>query len=432
MSNLVKTNSYSYKVAAYALLFLTFLILLPLIIVLRSPHPFLPLFLFYFLNSLIAIYQLRKSFNSRYRIEYQSQELEEKINLLSEEKAVLGKNNGALNAKIIRYNGLKKVVEELNESLDIEKVANHLVAIVFSTIASNKGTCVLYLVDHASQRLKLFKAKREDGKSALKVKEGDIFDSWVLRHASPLLVEDLKKDFRFDLELLSAEEDRPISSLISSPFASDGNILGVLRLDHPHPAFFNQDDLRFLAKACDLGAVALENAQLFQKTQDLAIHDGLTSLYTKGHFLEALLEECKRSSRHDTVFSLLMLDIDFFKNYNDKFGHTAGDIVLKRLASNLNSSLKESNTVISRFGGEEFCVILRGVGKDDATKLAEQLRKNIEKDKITLRRVETAVTVSIGVAAFPADASEDGGLLAMADKAMYQAKNKGRNRVCCT
>jgi diguanylate cyclase (GGDEF)-like protein len=180
---------------------------------------------------------------------------------------------------------------------------------------------------------------------------------------------------------------------------------------------------------CDIGAVALENSELFQKTQDLAIHDGLTQLYTKGYFLERLKEECRRSIRQATEFSLLMLDIDYFKNYNDQFGHTAGDLILQKLSACISATLKDLNAVASRFGGEEFCVILDGVDKKKATAVANAIRERVQEEKLVLRRQETHVTVSIGVATFPADAIEEHEVILKADKAMYEAKQKGRNRV---
>jgi diguanylate cyclase (GGDEF)-like protein len=124
-----------------------------------------------------------------------------------------------------------------------------------------------------------------------------------------------------------------------------------------------------------------------------------------------------------------MLDIDYFKNYNDKFGHTAGDIVLRSLSQNISSFLEEYTPVISRFGGEEFCIILPRIGKNKACTIAEQLRARIKNTKIILRRQKTQITVSIGVASCPADASEEEQLIYKADRAMYEAKQKGRNRV---
>jgi diguanylate cyclase (GGDEF)-like protein len=396
----------------------------------RPPAFILPFF-FYLINALSIFFLLKRNSNRKFQLEYQIQDLEEKSNILNDENRRELENQAALQAKIKRYNSLKNIVEEVNRNLNVDFIADYLASVTFSLISSNQGVCNLYLVDNQTQKLSLFKTKKEDKKLIIKAKEGDAFDVWVLRHAAALFIEDIKKDFRFDLEKLKFQDLRPFSSLISSALITDHAFLGILRLDNPKPHFYSQDDLRFLVKICDLGAVALENSRLFQETQDLAIHDGLTSLYTKGYFLERLKEECIRGVRQRLVFSLLMLDIDFFKNYNDKFGHTAGDIVLRKLSRSISEYLKELNPLVSRFGGEEFCVILEGLDKKKASGIAEVLRKRIEKEKIILRRQETNITVSIGVAAFPGDGTEGVELIQKADSAMYEAKQKGRNRVCC-
>ena len=390
------------------------------------------LVIFSFVNILIIYYLLHRYYKKKHYLEIEIQGLQEKINILNTGNRQESKNEIALEEKIKRYNSLKEIVEKIDQNLDLEYTGDALTAIAFSFIVNNKGTCILYLIDNQTQKLSLFKTKKEDKELIIKAKEGDIFDFWVLRHANPLLIEDIKKDFRFDLEKIETRTYiRPISSLISSPLISEHKFLGVLRLDNSIPSFYSQDDLRFLATVCDLGAVALENAELFQRTKDLAIHDELTRLYTKGYFLEQLREECLKGLRQDIIFSLLMLDIDYFKNYNDKFGHTSGDIVLKNLSHTITDFLKKLDPMISRFGGEEFCIILPSQNKNRAYRIADELRERIEKAKIILRKQETHVTVSIGVASFPEDASDAEELISKADKAMYEAKNKGRNQVCC-
>lgn len=383
---------------------------------------------YFLVDLIILLFILKKHSLRQNRFAFNMQELEEKINVMQDSNRKEEKNNFALQAKIIRYQSLRKIVEELNEKLDLDAVAGHLVSIAFSLIACNKGNCHLYLIDRENHRLYLFKAKKEQDSLVVKAKQGDIFDLWVLRHSSPLLIEDSKKDFRFDPEKLKHEDLRPIGSLISAPFITESRFLGILRLDHPEALFYSQEDLRFLLKICDLGAVALENSELFQKTQELAIHDALTSLYTKGYFLERLREECKRGLRQKHEFCLLMLDIDFFKNYNDKFGHSAGDIVLKHISSIIREFLKDLNCIVCRFGGEEFCVIINSVDKDRAFQIADSLRDKIASSALTLRRQETKITVSIGIAGFPYHAVEEGELLQKADMAMYEAKRSGRNR----
>jgi diguanylate cyclase (GGDEF)-like protein len=410
----------------FAVIFLPFPIFLTFSF---QPHPLRTLFFFYLADIFLAFLLLKKYTQKNRDLKLQREALQEKINLQNFENAKELQNQKSLQEKIRRYSCLRQVIEGINASLTLESIAEELSSQVFSLIASGRGTCSLYLIDKLSHNLALLKTKKEDKKTVIRTKQGDIFDHWVLRHASPLLIEDIKKDFRFDLEKLKEVDLRPFSCLISSPLVSGSQFIGVLRLDYPKANFYTQDDLRFLLTICDLGAVALENGELYQDTQELAIRDGLTSLFTRGHFMELLKLECKRSLRKGGIFSLLMLDIDYFKNYNDKLGHTAGDIVLQVLSSSISEFFKGRDALISRFGGEEFCLILPEVDKKEAYAAADSLRAHIEKNKIILRRQESGVTVSIGVASFPKDASDEVELIMKADKAMYQAKEKGRNYV---
>jgi len=388
------------------------------------------LIIFSLINILIVYYLLHRYYKKKHELEIKIQGIQEKINILNTQHIQENKNKIALEEKIERYNSLKEIVEKIDQDLDLEYIGDNLTKIAFSSIANNKGTCLLYLIDNQTQKLNLFKTKKQVQGLIIKAEEGDIFDFWVLRHASPLLIEDIRKDFRFDLGKIEAQHTRPISSLISSPLISEHNFLGILRLDNSIPSLYSQDDLRFLATVCGLGAVALENGELFQRTKDLAIHDELTRLYTKGYFLEQLRENCLKGQRQDIIFSLLMLDIDYFKNYNDKFGHTSGDIVLRSLSRTMTDFLKDSSSIISRFGGEEFCIILPFKDRRAAYRIADELRVKIEKTKIILRKLQTHITVSIGLASLPQDATVADELISKADKAMYEAKQKGRNRVC--
>lgn len=419
------------RITLYVILFIFLYIFLPFNLAKRAHFPFFKLpALFYLANILIVSFLINNYYSRKNRLKLAREDLQEKLNICYNENSNELKNKFSLQQKISRYSNLKDVIEKINESLELEAVADTLAGVSFSLIVNNKGNCILYLVDNQTYRLNLFKAKKENEDLIIKSKEGDMFDLWVLKHASPLIIEDSRKDFRFDPEKLKAQATRAVSSLIIAPLISDHKFLGLLRLDSAAVNSYSQEDLRLLVTVCDFGGIALENGELFKKTQDLAIHDGLTSLYTKGYFLERLREECKRAMRKDNSFTLLMLDIDHFKEYNDKFGHTAGDIVLKELSRSITGFFKGSNSIISRFGGEEFCVILPASDKKKGCDVAEQLRLSIEKMKIVLRKQETRITASIGVTSCPDDSCDENELIFKSDRAMYEAKQKGRNRVC--
>ncbi len=365
-----------------------------------------------------------------YYQDFKIEELLEKLHVLNADNTQEQLVNSAILAKTSRYNSLKLIIEKLNQDIKLEAVTDCLADTAFSLIAAKHGTCLVFLVDENNQKLSLIKSKKEDQELVIKAKEGDIFDNWVLRHSNPLIIEDIRKDFRFDLDKIKSQEIRLFSSLVSAPLITSNSVIGLLRLDNQKPGYFSQDDLRFLSLLAGLGAVAMENSQFFGRTQELAIHDDLTGLYTKGYFVDRLKEESKRCIRMNSSLSVLMIDIDFFKQYNDKFGHTAGDIVLRKISMVMQEFLKDHKPLLSRFGGEEFLVLLAGLGKKEAYALADELRQRIGREKIILRRQDTFITVSIGLASAPIDTKDEDELVQMADKAMYAAKQKGRNLVC--
>lgn len=386
--------------------------------------------LFYLAFTSVSVWLFLRYSSGLRDVSFESEALQERINLVNDSILKQKREIDSARGRAVLYGELKTIVEKVNNDLGLDSVAHNLTSVAFELIGGRRGTCSLYLADQYSRRLNLFKTRKEDKKTVVKEKEGDIFDLWVMRHSGNLLVEDTRSDFRFDMEKAAAGLSRRVRSLISAPLASDSSFLGILRLDNPEPGRYTQEDLRFLSVICSIGAVAIENSMLFQRTKEFAIHDGLTGLYTKGYLLERLREEMRRSVRRkNSYFSLLMVDIDHFKKYNDNFGHIAGDIVLKNLSRLLGEALGEFSPVISRFGGEEFCVILPDTDKKKGARLAEELRSEVAGSRICLRQQEERMTISIGVAAFPTDAGYEDELIIKADKAMYEAKNGGRNKV---
>jgi len=162
----------------------------------------------------------------------------------------------------------------------------------------------------------------------------------------------------------------------------------------------------------------------------LSVTDPLTGLANRRHMTEELEREVRRSGRLGRLFTVLMLDVDHFKNFNDTYGHPAGDELLKRLARSLQDVVREVDTA-ARYGGEEFLVILAETPAAAAGQVAERIRGRVSEDRFTPegRSAAVGVTVSIGIAEFPADGASPEALISAADKALYRAKEGGRNRV---
>jgi len=174
--------------------------------------------------------------------------------------------------------------------------------------------------------------------------------------------------------------------------------------------------------------VALENARLHRIVERQALVDSLTGLANRRSFEETLRAEVARASRYGDSMSVVLADLDDFKRVNDRYGHPAGDVVLKTFAATLRRTVRESDTA-GRWGGEEFALVLPSTDSDGALRLAERARAALAAESIELPDGSSiGVSASFGVASFP-DWDEPGELLAAADSALYEAKRAGKNRV---
>ncbi len=200
---------------------------------------------------------------------------------------------------------------------------------------------------------------------------------------------------------------------------------------------FQTYEVRILKSFLHSVAIIYENMMLHKRLLELykikseqAIRDGMTQMYNYRYFMQELKREVNRSKRYKTCFSLMMIDIDHFKQFNDKYGHPEGDKVLKLISHLIDQNTRTSDTV-SRYGGEEFTIILPGLRKNAAVVIAEKLRKLIAGYHFSGKKHEPCcrVTISIGIASFPQDSTDPEILLQLSDNALYKAKAGGRNRV---
>lgn len=186
----------------------------------------------------------------------------------------------------------------------------------------------------------------------------------------------------------------------------------------------------FLSEVPVFEDAVMVESRILARTEQLSLMDELTGLYNRRYFNAIVNKELERSRRNRKPCSMLMADIDHFKAFNDSFGHQAGDVVLRQAARIL---VEQSRVVdhVTRYGGEEFALVLPGSGRDDARRVAERLRRAVEDHMfMDAGRPLGRLTVSIGTATHPLDAGSARSLVSKADQALYWAKNKGRNRVC--
>jgi diguanylate cyclase (GGDEF)-like protein len=255
---------------------------------------------------------------------------------------------------------------------------------------------------------------------------------------------------------------------LDAPLEFGGEVIGVLGIvESAYCRRFTEAERRLFSQLAVLAAIAIHNADLFSLLEHLAITDGLTDLYNHRYFYERLAQEVARADRYELPLSLLIIDIDDFKLYNDQFGHRVGDAVLHDLAALLTAQTRQQVDLAARYGGEEFAIILPSTGTQGAATVGERLRSTIAENgrqpgegrppESDVRFVDgdssaaltvaerirssiagevfgppdspASITVSVGVASFPMHAASVDGLVEAADRAVYRAKERGKNRV---
>lgn len=252
-------------------------------------------------------------------------------------------------------------------------------------------------------------------------------------------------DERPQPELLSEAKKRSIEKVRESKklLQEDGSLTFPITIDGEIAAYLNVegvqgDDLAKFEVLAAYLALQIKKVSLYETVRELSIQDGLTGVFVRRHFMERFEEELKRSMKYQLPLAVLMLDIDHFKRYNDTYGHLAGDATLKQVAELLRQSLRRVD-IVARYGGEEFIIVTPETKKEAVMEVAERIRSNIARHNFRIYNDQTRVTVSMGVALFPNDVSHGAaspesthlaqGLIQKADKALYRAKDEGRNRV---
>ena len=221
----------------------------------------------------------------------------------------------------------------------------------------------------------------------------------------------------------------PLDGFESFSVTHGGPLKGLLALAGPSVAQTANEHRAFLGRVASQALIVTENARLFHRVRDLSLRDGLTGLYNHRHSMELVSEEFDRSSRYGTPLSLLMIDLDHFKSFNDENGHLAGDAALKAVGRLLSDALRTVDHV-GRYGGEEFLVILSHTDDESARRTAERLRSLVEAHAFGPGPAPRRITASIGVATHPGSSTRSPvELLSEADRALYRAKEAGRNRV---
>ncbi|MDP3981313.1 MAG: diguanylate cyclase [Chlamydiota bacterium] len=236
-----------------------------------------------------------------------------------------------------------------------------------------------------------------------------------------------------DIVYTNAREKSPVKEAHSSPIAEgtrmgipikhENKMIGVLILEG-----YENKDLEDIEILCIQLAMQIKKTNLYQEVRRLSIIDGLTQVYLRRHLLKLIENELERLDKLNRTCSLLMVDIDYFKHANDEYGHLAGDVLLRDLSNVIQLNLRQID-IMGRYGGEEFLIALPEASKEEAIIIAERFRKDIISREFESYGKIIRLSVSTGIATFPEDSKDLKTLIQLADQALYQAKNQGRNKV---
>ena len=319
---------------------------------------------------------------------------------------------------------LLEVTTALSSLLDLDEVLGETLDRIMALTDATAGT--LILVDRqgcATRKISMRHGVpyKVSGEVLKKVMTSGLA-GWVCRHSCVARVGDTIADDRW---LHLPHDLYKHRSALVVPVVRHGVVLGVFTLTHVAPEHFDEDLEQLMMAIAGQAAIAVENARLFGEVQRLATTDGLTGLFNRRHFFELAEAEVDGGA---LPLSAILADIDHFKAVNDTWGHAAGDEVLSAIAARLLQVVGDRG-IVGRYGGEEFVVLLPGMGQAGARDLAEQLRRAVEREAVPTASGPLQLAISLGVAEVHADTVDLGVLLGEADARLYQAKEAGRNRV---
>jgi diguanylate cyclase (GGDEF)-like protein/PAS domain S-box-containing protein len=253
------------------------------------------------------------------------------------------------------------------------------------------------------------------------------YTALAIQQRKPMLIHDATMEGLYGL-LEGETEDLPVRSIIIAPLILDDQALGALILSASSRSAFTQDDLRLLESFAATISAAINNSLLHSRMQRLAITDSVTNLYNRRGFYELARREIERARRFGHSLSVVMMDLDQLKSVNDTYGHAVGDQVLRTLADRLSQHVREFD-ILCRYGGDEFALLLPETDLFMAASVAERLRASIADEPIKTDGGPVSVTISLGVTKATQNTTNLEELLINADRALYMAKQGGRNRM---
>lgn len=339
----------------------------------------------------------------------------------------------------IQIDELKRKIEELSifneigktltSTLDIKEILNIIMLKISELLRPDNWSLLLVDEERGDLYFEIVVGQKADKIKNMRLRMGEGLAGWVAEKGEKLIIHDVSKDERFsrDVDLASGFETK---SVVCVPLKCKGKVLGVVELvGKAGGDEFSEEDIFILTTLADYAAIALENAQYFQKVKELTITDDVTRLYNSRYMYDYLEQELRRAQRYGMDLSIIFLDLDYFKNVNDTYGHLIGSRLLREIAHVILGSLRSVDIAV-RYGGDEFVMILPSTSKESALHVAERIRSALKSTTFLQEEgLRIRQTASFGVASFPTDANNKLDLIRQADRAMYQIKNTTRDGI---
>ncbi|MBI5598404.1 MAG: sensor domain-containing diguanylate cyclase [Deltaproteobacteria bacterium] len=334
-----------------------------------------------------------------------------------------------LTSRLRQLKTFSEIGKALTSSLDLKEIIAAVMEQIRGLLKPTNWSLLLLDEEKEELRFEIAVGEGADRIKDLKLKLGEGIAGWVAKEGRPLLIADVSKDPRFSKKAdeLSRFETK---SIVCVPLRARGKSIGVIELlNAVENESFGEEDLLLLTTLADYAAIAIENALLFDRVQLLTITDDLTHLYNSRYMHRFLDYELARVSRYESHLSMLFMDLDYFKDVNDRYGHISGSKLLAEVAQVILKNIRNVD-VACRYGGDEFVVLMPETPKTRAMNAAKKI-KNVIRETVFLKDAGTNchITISIGVASFPEDAKNKVDLIHLADKAMYSVKSLSRDGV---
>ena len=350
-------------------------------------------------------------------------ETREELSLQAELKSV----NAQLQAHVGEMELLLEVSKAISGTLDLPEQLELLGKQICARLDVSEFSVML--VDEPTHQLvvEAVAGTALSGARGMRFHLGEGVAGEVAAKGQTIYVPDVANDPRY---LHYKGRPKASGSFLAVPLRSKGRILGVMNMNRRRLDGFDLQEVRLAEAIAAQAALAIANARLYQQTLELSFTDSLTAVANRRQLFLRLEQEFSRSVRFGDPLSLMMIDLDLFKQINDRYGHTVGDGVLRGVALALRRNVRKID-IVARYGGEEFCVVLPRVAKPEAFEVAEKLRRAVAATTVAgpEGHPPLSVTISVGAATLGIDAQDVAGLIDKADGALYEAKRLGRDRV---